>query len=52
VAYIGAIDDNHQDVKAVKSRYLEDAVNALMKGEKPAVDFTKAVGCSIKKAAN
>lgn len=52
VAYIGAIDDNHQDVKAVKNRYLEDAVNALMKGEKPAVDFTKAVGCSIKKAAN
>lgn len=50
VAYIGAIDNNHQDASAVSEKYLENAVNALIKGDKPAVDFTKAVGCTIKVA--
>lgn len=48
VAYIGAIDNNYEDEAAVTERYVEEAVNALLKGEKPAVDFTKAIGCSIK----
>jgi peroxiredoxin len=51
VAYIGAIDNNHQDAAAVTEKYLENAVNALIKGDKPAVDFTKAVGCTIKVAS-
>ncbi|KAF0202250.1 MAG: Thiol-disulfide isomerase/thioredoxin protein [Bacteroidetes bacterium] len=51
VAYIGAIDNNHQDAAAVTEKYLENAVNALIKGNKPAVDFTKAVGCTIKVAS-
>jgi peroxiredoxin len=51
VAYIGAIDNNHQDASAVSEKYLENAVNALIKGDKPAVDFTKAVGCTIKVAS-
>lgn len=48
VEYIGAIDDNTDDPAAVKIRYVEDAISALQKGEKPAVTFTKAIGCTIK----
>jgi len=51
VAYIGAIDDNSQDAGAVKEKYLENAVNALLAGEKPQPDFTKAIGCTIKTAS-
>lgn len=49
VAYIGAIDNNSHDATAVTEKYVENAVDALLKGEKPALDFTKAIGCSIKK---
>ena len=49
VEYIGAIDDNHEDVSAVKTKYVENAVNALLSGKKPNPDFTKAVGCTVKK---
>lgn len=48
VKYIGAIDDNKGDASAVKVKYVEDAIQALEKGEDPNPDFTKAVGCSIK----
>jgi len=48
VAYIGAIDDNHEDEKDVKVKYLENAIEALMKDEKPSPDVTKAIGCTIK----
>ena len=49
VAYIGAIDNNSQDVTAVTEKYVENTVDALLAGEKPSLDFTKAIGCSIKK---
>ena len=48
VEYIGAIDDNYEDASKVTNKYVENAVNALLAGEKPQVTFTKAVGCSIK----
>ncbi len=48
VTYIGAIDDNHSDAANVKEKYLEDAVNALLKNSKPTTETTKAIGCSIK----
>jgi peroxiredoxin len=51
VAYIGAIDDNSQDADAVKEKYLENAVTALMDGKSPQPDFTKAIGCTIKTAS-
>jgi len=50
VAYIGAIDNNYKDASAVTEKYVESAVAALQKGEKPSPDFTKAIGCSIKDA--
>ena len=48
VAYIGAIDDNAMDAKAVKTKYVEDAIVSLMAGNMPEEKVTKAVGCSIK----
>lgn len=48
VEYIGAIDDNFQDASSVKTRYVEDAVDALLAGKKPETTTTKAIGCSIK----
>lgn len=48
VRYIGAIDDNYEDEKAVKVNYVEDAVNSLLKGKEVEVKTTKAIGCSIK----
>ena len=49
VKYIGAIDDNADDVSAVKNRYLENAIMALKSGKNPDPNMTKAFGCSIKK---
>ena len=48
VKYIGAIDDNYADESAVKTKYVENAVNALLKNKEVPVKTTKAIGCSIK----
>lgn len=52
VRYIGAIDNNSEDAAAVNEFYVDDAINALLEGENPDPDFTKAIGCSIKYASN
>ncbi len=49
VKYIGAIDDNHKDVAAVKNTFLDDAVTSILKDEPIANTKTVAIGCSIKK---
>lgn len=48
VQYIGAIDDNPQDASSVGVKYVEAAVAALSKGQKPSPETTKAIGCGIK----
>ncbi|MFZ1705555.1 MAG: thioredoxin family protein [Saprospiraceae bacterium] len=48
VKYIGAIDDNAQDASAVTEKYLENAIAAIEKKERPNPEVTKAIGCSIK----
>lgn len=48
VKYIGAIDDNYSDEEAVKTKYVENAVDALLKNKEVPVKSTKAIGCSIK----
>lgn len=48
VQYIGAIDDNARNAKAVSKRYVEDAVNALLSGKPVPVTKVKAIGCGIK----
>lgn len=47
--YKGAIDDNVKDVKLAKAFYLKDAIDALLKGNKPKVQETKSIGCTIKR---
>jgi peroxiredoxin len=48
VEYVGAIDNNVDDPVRADKKYVEDAVNALLKGQEITVSSTKAVGCSIK----
>jgi peroxiredoxin len=48
VKYIGAIDDNSRNAAAVKTKFLENAVDALLAGKKIEITTTKAIGCSIK----
>jgi hypothetical protein len=45
LAYQGSFDDKQIDPKV---SYVEDAVNALLAGDKPEVSTTKAFGCGIK----
>ena len=48
VQYIGSVDDNSRSAKDVKVKFLENAIEALEKGEKPNPNLTKAIGCPIK----
>lgn len=47
IAYMGAMDDKTNPAD-VKEKYLESAVDALLKGEKPAKGETIARGCLIR----
>ncbi|MCS6852378.1 MAG: thioredoxin family protein [Gemmataceae bacterium] len=47
VVYMGAMDDSN-DPSKVKVNYLEAAVEAALKGDKPSQAETKARGCSVK----
>ncbi|MBX7204724.1 MAG: thioredoxin family protein [Bacteroidia bacterium] len=48
VKYTGAIDDNFDDAAAVKAKYAEDALQALLSGQQLTITTTKAIGCGIK----
>ncbi len=48
VKYIGAIDDNYKDASSVTTKYVEDAVDALIEGQEIKQKKTRAIGCSIK----
>ena len=48
VEFIGAIDDSPNDPNDVSDTYVENAINSLLKGEKPAVTEKRAIGCTIK----
>jgi peroxiredoxin len=47
VVYMGGMDDN-SDPEIVKHHYLEDAVQATLKGEKPATAETVSIGCRVR----
>lgn len=49
VRYIGAIDDSPETPSAARKKYVDDAVTALLRGERPETSFTRAIGCTIKK---
>jgi len=46
IRYTGAMDDNRREDRVSKT-YLRDAVDALLKGESPKVEETKADGCGV-----
>jgi len=48
VKYIGGIDDSSRSAASVKIKYVENAVDALLKGKPIEVSYTRAIGCSIK----
>jgi peroxiredoxin len=48
LAYIGAIDNDPQDEKSDKVKYVENAIEDLKNGRPVATTQTKAVGCTVK----
>jgi len=46
IAYMGVMDDSQQEDK-VKTKYLRDAVDAVLKGDSPEVTETRPQGCGI-----
>jgi peroxiredoxin len=51
IRYTGAMDDSQREDRVTK-HYLRDAVDAVLKGESPAVDETRPVGCGISYSRN
>jgi peroxiredoxin len=47
IRYTGTLDDNQNEARVTKT-YLRDAVDALLKGESPAIDETRPAGCGVK----
>jgi len=47
VEYVGAIDNDQEDANPAKTKYVENAVNALIADKTPAVNTSKAFGCRI-----
>lgn len=47
IVYMGAFDDN-TNADEVTKHYVEDAIQAALQGERPAVAETALVGCSIR----
>jgi len=48
IRYMGAMDDSTMKEDKVTKTYVRDAVDALLKGDKPAVEETRAVGCGVR----
>lgn len=46
--YTGAIDDSAQDPAGVKTKYVEEAIEALEAGRDPEPSLVKAIGCTIR----
>ena len=48
VAYIGAIDNDTENVNPERIAYVAPAIEALLADKSPGIVQTKAIGCSIK----
>lgn len=48
IAYRGAIDNNAQAESAVTEKFLERALNQILKGEQPGPSQVRAVGCNVR----
>lgn len=47
IKYNGAIDDNAAHPELVQNKYVENAINELLRGEDVKIKETKSIGCSI-----
>lgn len=48
LVYQGGIDDNWQAPEKVQQHFLADALQTILQGQKPSIQETPCVGCSIK----
>jgi len=46
--YTGRMDDSPRDPNQVSTNELKDAIDCLLDGEKPKIEFTESIGCSVK----
>lgn len=49
IIYTGAIDNDPENTNPDKKKYVEDAISAVLKDDQPAVNATKAIGCSVRR---
>ena len=48
VIYHGRMDDSPRDPVAATTSELKDAIDAMLAGSTPPVQFTDSIGCSVK----
>lgn len=48
ISYRGAIDNNPQAESSVSERYLDKAIDQILKGEKPIASQVRAMGCNVR----
>lgn len=48
ISYRGAIDNNPQAESSVSERYLDKAIDQILKGEKPIASQARAMGCNVR----
>jgi len=48
LVYKGRMDDSPRDPTLVQTHELDDAIDAMLNGEPPAVSITESIGCSVK----
>ncbi len=51
LVYVGAIDDNADNLDFVKENYLIDAIDQMIAGESISRKSTKSIGCTIKRSS-
>ncbi len=51
IVYTGAIDNDPEETNGSATKYAEQVISALIKGEKPSLTSTKAIGCTVKRRA-
>lgn len=48
LVYQGRMDDSPRNPNDVSTHDLAQAIEAMLSGEQPAMDYTESIGCSVK----
>jgi peroxiredoxin len=51
VEYTGAIDNDPEGTKSLRTKYVEDVITSIVNNQKPAITETKEIGCTVKRKA-